>query len=65
MEAGNEQDATAAQREWQLHKGSDAIIFEKRVPNAHVVRMRANHSIYISNESAVLSEFERFADTLH
>ena len=63
--AGKEQDAAGAQREWQLHKRSDAMVFEKHITTAHVVRMRANHSIYISNESAVLREIQLFADSLH
>jgi hypothetical protein len=53
-------DASAVRREWQIHKQQDLDNFARSVPAAHVVRLRANHYVFISNEAEVLREIRGF-----
>jgi pimeloyl-ACP methyl ester carboxylesterase len=57
-------DAIAVREEWQAHKRKDLDNFERSVPTARVVRLPANHYVFISNEAEVLREIRAFASGL-
>jgi len=44
--------------------GAIANTFQSGLPSAHVVRLRANHYLFLSNERDVLGEINSFTDTL-
>jgi non-heme chloroperoxidase len=54
----------AAAERWQILKGNDAAAFEEALPNAHVVRLKAAHLIFLSNETEVLKEMRAFVARL-
>jgi non-heme chloroperoxidase len=53
-------DVSTVRRQWQTYKLRDLDNFERSVPGARVVRMRANHYVFISNEAEVLREIRAF-----
>ena len=50
----------------EANQAAQANAFEHGIPSAYVVRLlRANHYIFLSNETEVLRDIEEFTGTLH
>jgi pimeloyl-ACP methyl ester carboxylesterase len=64
VDSSTDPQVTAAAERWQLLKGNDAAVFEAALPNARVVRLKADHLIFLSNETEVLKEMREFIGRL-
>lgn len=60
VERSTDPQVREAANRWQTLKKNDAVVLEEALPNARVVRLKANHLIFISNENAVLKEMRAF-----
>jgi non-heme chloroperoxidase len=64
VDRSNAPAVRAAAERWRVLKRNDAAAFEKALPHARVVRLKAAHLIFISNEAEVLREIRAFISRL-